>query len=102
MGGPRQTRVKAVVLFGELADFLRPLLEEGEATSGEQPIITKAGSLGEAVVAAWKMAQPGDVVLLAPGGTSFDGYIDFAERGEDFRRSVRNLPLNTTGGSLKR
>lgn len=95
-------RVKAVVLFGELADFLRSLLEEGEATTAEQPIITKAGSLDEAVIAASKMAQVGDVVLLAPGGTSFDGYVDFAERGEAFRRSVQNLPLNTTISNRRR
>jgi UDP-N-acetylmuramoylalanine--D-glutamate ligase len=37
-------------------------------------------------------AQPGDVVLLAPGGTSFDAYVDFAARGQHFRELVEALP----------
>lgn len=89
-------RAKAVVLFGELAGFLQSLLGEHEATGDGRPMITRVETLNEAVKVAWKIAQPGDVVLLAPGGTSFDGYVDFAERGEAFRRSVRNLPLATT------
>ena len=37
-------------------------------------------------------SRPGDVVLLAPGGTSFDAYVDFAARGEHFRALVEALP----------
>jgi len=42
--------------------------------------------LEEAVQQAARVAQDGDVVLLAPGGTSFDAYRDFEERGEHFQR----------------
>jgi UDP-N-acetylmuramoylalanine-D-glutamate ligase len=31
------------------------------------------------------------VVLLAPGGTSFDEFVDFEERGEHFRELVLAL-----------
>jgi len=31
------------------------------------------------------------VVLLSPGGTSYDMYNDFEERGADFARAVRGL-----------
>jgi len=31
------------------------------------------------------------VVLLSPGGTSFDAYRDFEERGEHFRQLVEAL-----------
>ena len=37
------------------------------------------------------VAEPGDVVLLSPGGTSFDAFRDFVERGERFRELVRAL-----------
>ena len=30
--------------------------------------------------------------LLAPGGTSFDAYADFAVRGQHFRELVEALP----------
>jgi UDP-N-acetylmuramoylalanine--D-glutamate ligase len=78
------SRVKHVVLFGELAPMLAGLLE------GRAPL-TRVDTLAEAVSVAQAQAAAGDVVLLSPGGTSFDGYSDFAERGEHFRLLVREL-----------
>lgn len=54
--------------------------------------ILRAITLEEAVQKASDIAQAGDVVLLSPGGTSYDAYKDFEARGEDFRRLVNNLP----------
>ena len=45
----------------------------------------------EALEQAVKLAQAGDVVLLSPGGTSYDAYVDFVERGEHFRQLVMQL-----------
>ena len=47
--------------------------------------------LERAVELAAKLAKPGDVVLLSPGGTSFDAFRDFAERGETFKNLVMQL-----------
>jgi UDP-N-acetylmuramoylalanine--D-glutamate ligase len=77
-------RVKHVVLFGELAPMLAGLL------AGRAPV-TRVDTLAEAVYVAQGQAAAGDVILLSPGGTSFDGYSDFAERGEHFRLLVRDL-----------
>lgn len=77
-------RVKHVVLFGELAPLLARHL------NGDTPI-TRVETLAEAVHVAHANASAGDVVLLSPGGTSFDGYTDFVERGEHFRLLVREL-----------
>ena len=45
-------------------------------------------NLEAAVAEARRLAGPGDVVLLSPGGTSYDAFKDFAERGRAFREMV--------------
>jgi UDP-N-acetylmuramoylalanine--D-glutamate ligase len=52
---------------------------------------TLVGTLGEAVRAAHEIARPGDVVLLAPGYTSFDQFADFEQRGDAFAALVRDV-----------
>ena len=47
--------------------------------------------LAQAVEVAVQQAQAGDVVLLSPGGTSYDAYVDFVERGEHFRQLVMRI-----------
>jgi UDP-N-acetylmuramoylalanine--D-glutamate ligase len=47
--------------------------------------------LEQAVQVAAQIAETGDVVLLAPGATSFDEFRDFEERGEVFRSWVQEL-----------
>lgn len=53
--------------------------------------VTRVETLDHAVKRAAQVAQPGDVVLLSPGGTSYDAYPDFAARGEHFRKLVQAL-----------
>jgi UDP-N-acetylmuramoylalanine--D-glutamate ligase len=83
-------RVDHVVLFGEAADKIRKTvaslgLRETRFT------VTQTDGLREAVIKAAEVAESGDVVLLSPGGTSFDEFKDFAERGERFREWVQEL-----------
>ncbi len=79
-------RVKHVILFGDLADMLAERLQ----TVGYDAI-THEQNLADAVTSAAHIAEAGDIVLLSPGGTSFDGFTDFAERGEKFRELVNEL-----------
>jgi UDP-N-acetylmuramoylalanine--D-glutamate ligase len=53
--------------------------------------IYRATSMADAVHGAAGLAGPGDVVLLSPGGTSFDLFIDFADRGEQFAKEAQRL-----------
>jgi UDP-N-acetylmuramoylalanine--D-glutamate ligase len=77
-------RVEHVVLFGEAAQKIAAVLGPGAA-------VTLCGNLEQAVASAARVVKPGNVVLLAPGGTSFDEFKDFEERGECFRRLVMQL-----------
>ncbi len=47
--------------------------------------------MDDAVRAAYRIAEPGDVVLLAPGAASFDAFADYAARGDAFRAAVQGL-----------
>jgi UDP-N-acetylmuramoylalanine--D-glutamate ligase len=82
----RQVRRRAshVILFGELGSQLQAHLNGNGA-------VTRVGTLDDAVATAARLAVPGDVVLLSPGGTSFDAFEDFAARGDCFRRLVERL-----------
>lgn len=80
-------RVHHVVLFGEAAEMLQPIFVR-EAPDLQ---LSRAANLAEAVQQAALAAKPGDVVLLSPGGTSFDEFKDFEVRGELFRQLVNEL-----------
>jgi len=83
-------RVDHLVLFGEAAEKV----EKALANQGPQDrpySVDRTPNLDAAVWAANRVAEPGDVVLLAPGGTSFDEFPDFEARGERFRELVRAL-----------
>jgi UDP-N-acetylmuramoylalanine--D-glutamate ligase len=80
-------RVDHLILFGEAVEVIRAALdnEAADYTLGvcrnlEQSVHTAAG-----------IVSPGDVVLLAPGGTSFDEFKDFEERGQRFKDLVNAL-----------
>jgi UDP-N-acetylmuramoylalanine--D-glutamate ligase len=84
-------RVDHLVLFGEAADLISKAV--GPCHPGQLPAtITLCKGLHEAVAAAAEVTQPGDVVLLSPGGTSFDEFADFEQRGERFVQWVKELP----------
>ncbi|MFN8380669.1 MAG: UDP-N-acetylmuramoyl-L-alanine--D-glutamate ligase [Anaerolineales bacterium] len=82
-------RVDHLVVFGEAADMIQKTVT---AVGGERGVdIHHAETLQEAVTLAANVASAGDVVLLSPGGTSYDAFKDFAERGEFFRKWVLEL-----------
>lgn len=84
-------RARHAVLNGESAAELEAALRDRKLAA-----LTVARSLQEAVEAARALAQPGDVVLFAPGYKSFDQFRDFEHRGEVFTTLVRST--TTVGG----
>ncbi len=90
-------RVRYLITFGEAGEMIAGKVEEAaQATPGRLEGIQRVRTLEEAVEAAARVARPGDVVLLSPGGTSFDAFRDFAERGDRFKELVRRFATNLT------
>ena len=92
-------KVRHVVLFGEAAGLIERAIgaafERARGRESNQALVPdhvhRAGTLEVAVEQAVSLASPGDVVLLSPGGTSYDVYVDFVERGREFRERVKAL-----------
>jgi UDP-N-acetylmuramoylalanine--D-glutamate ligase len=84
---------KRVYLIGEATPLIADAFAE-VAASGEVdrlPEVVFAGDMEHAIEAASRVAEPGDVVLLAPACASFDQYKNFEERGEHFKSLVQKL-----------
>lgn len=83
------TRVQHLVLFGEAAAKIEEAV--GKQRVSSQLSIEVCNGLEQAVNVAGRVVEAGDIVLLSPGGTSFDEFRDFEDRGEAFKRWVLNL-----------
>ncbi len=79
-----QNKVKGIYTIGQAADKIYKQL------SHHIPVKI-CESLDQAVKQAAELAQSGDYVLLSPGCSSLDMFKDYAHRGEEFQRIVRQL-----------
>ncbi len=83
--------VKHLILTGDTASKIRAAVEEAPGYRESMPVIEEYHDFQDAVKAAYKAAQPGDVVLLSPACASFDKFKNFMERGNTFKKIVREL-----------
>jgi UDP-N-acetylmuramoylalanine--D-glutamate ligase len=90
-----QTKVRRLILIGEDADTIAK--ELGEYATHEH-----ASDMHDAVERAFKSAEAGDIVLLAPACASFDMFESFEQRGKVFKQEVSSLefrvPSSRTSG----
>lgn len=78
-------KVKAIVCLGIDNEKIHAAFEGIVAT------IIDVSSAEEAVKAAYGVSQKGDVVLLSPACASFDLFKNYEDRGEQFKKAVRDL-----------
>lgn len=81
-----KNKVKSVCAIGQAAVKIH------EQLASHIPVMI-FNSLDEAVQQATRLAQRGDTVLLSPGCSSFDMFKDYAHRGTEFQRIVRELEM---------
>ncbi len=80
--------VKKIVILGShnLKDFTNSLYN-----TIPEKILGQFDTMNEAVMAAKNAANPGDVVLLSPGFSSFDLFKNEFDRGDQFNLCINNL-----------
>ena len=78
-------KVKAIICLG--SDNRKIHEAFGNITS----TIVNTGSASEAVHAAFHFAEKGDVVLLSPACASFDLFKNYEDRGNQFKKAVKEL-----------
>lgn len=81
---PFKKRVRQIVAIGAAAEKIAKDLQP------DYQIVIES-SLSEAVCRCFTAAEPGEVVLLSPGCSSFDMFRDYAHRGDEFKRIVYHL-----------
>ena len=62
-----------------------------EAFSDIVPEMVDARSAEEAVAKAYSLSQKGDIVLLSPACASFDLFKNYEDRGDQFKKAVKEL-----------
>jgi UDP-N-acetylmuramoylalanine--D-glutamate ligase len=77
-------RARLALLIGAAAEKI-------EADLSASVPLFNAGTLDCAIREAFKAAQPGDTVLLAPACSSFDQFQDYEHRGRRFKELVARL-----------
>ncbi|WP_323101565.1 UDP-N-acetylmuramoyl-L-alanine--D-glutamate ligase [Intrasporangium sp. YIM S08009] len=84
------SRLRGVVLIGADRDQIAQALSRH---APDVPVVdvpeTDTGVMDRVVKQAARLAQPGDVVLLAPAAASMDMFTNYGARGDAFEEAVR-------------
>lgn len=94
-----ESNVRKVILIGNTASpdhaCASPQIAEALKNAGYDDIISLVRgdnlSMLDIVTTAQEHAQPGDAVLLSTGCASFDMFVDYKDRGNQFKQAVQAL-----------
>jgi UDP-N-acetylmuramoylalanine--D-glutamate ligase len=81
--------VKTLILVGQMAERIK----QAALANGFQGkiIFQPSQQMSEVVKLAWQETKKGDVVLLSPGCASYDMFLDYKDRGFQFKKYVKAL-----------
>ena len=78
-------KVKAIICMGVDNSKIHA------AFDGVVEKVIDAGSAEDAVKSAYEISKKGDVVLLSPACASFDLFKNYEDRGQQFKKAVKEL-----------
>lgn len=78
-------KVRAIICLGQDAANVRKVF------SSQIPLIREACEMETVVQMAYGLAKEGEVVLFSPGCSSFDMFDNYEDRGNRFKKAVREL-----------
>ncbi|MBT3647372.1 MAG: hypothetical protein HN542_03930 [Flavobacteriales bacterium] len=81
------SKIRAVIIMGTNKDPIQEKLE------GRVELVGQVNTMIEAVSHATLIADSGDVVLYSPAFSDFEPSTHFKERGQQFRKAVREMRL---------
>lgn len=85
------SRVKAVIVIGDMTDRIVSAVRQAGYRG---KLIVGLRTMHEVVDVAARESAPGDVVILSPACASFDMFINYKERGYQFKHEVNDLALS--------
>ncbi len=87
-----KSQTKAVILFPPTGKRLKSnLIDSAIKQKLIAPAFYEVQTMSEAVSIAHQLGKPKDIVLLSPAAASFSTFKDYADRGDQFCQSVKNL-----------
>ena len=86
---PLKEKTKAIFCTGDTGKQIFGMM----STAGYSGKITYTADFDEAVTRAARSAESGDVVILSPAAASFDRFKNFEERGERFKKLLKDLNI---------
>ena len=81
----RENEVKNLIMLGEVGELLKEELNEAQYQSS----IFNAKDMDEVVKLVFEHTSEGKLCLLSPAASSYDSFKDFEDRGDQYKKKVR-------------
>ena len=84
-------RVKTLFVNGATGHLIRQAVEQAPNYQVGAPEIVDCRDFTDAVLRSAQAAESGDVVLMSPASAAFDQFKNFMERGEYYKKLIKEL-----------